>query len=55
MPSLDVVVRDICAGCARDGQVITEVLAAFVRKDGKSAGTISMPRNTKVTKVWSLK
>ena len=32
MPSLDAVVRDICTGCAKAGQVVNGVLAAFVAR-----------------------
>lgn len=32
MPNLDVVIKDICAGCAKAGHEITEVLAAFIAR-----------------------
>jgi len=32
MPTLEVAIRDICTGCAKAGQVVSEVLAAFVAR-----------------------
>jgi hypothetical protein len=32
MPTLEVAIRDICAECAKSGQVVSEVLAAFVTR-----------------------
>mmetsp|Transcript_16187 Transcript_16187/g.19158 ORF Transcript_16187/g.19158 Transcript_16187/m.19158 type:complete len:854 (+) Transcript_16187:26-2587(+) len=31
-PSLEVVIQDICAGCARNGMIVNEVLAAFIAR-----------------------
>jgi hypothetical protein len=32
MPSLDVVIQDICGGCAKTGLIVSEVLAAFIAR-----------------------